>query len=65
MADDRNFRSAYYEKVGYKGVDEKKNLESLLQNVSLIRSNNHVNKQLTLNLPNYFINRTTEMIEWN
>ena len=31
MADDpqRNFRSAYYEKVGFRGVEEKKSLEIL------------------------------------
>ncbi|XP_028300284.1 TBC1 domain family member 7 isoform X1 [Gouania willdenowi] len=33
MADDpqRNFRSAYYEKVGFRGVEEKKSLEILLK----------------------------------
>lgn len=29
--DDRNFRSAYYEKVGCRGVEEKKSLEMLLR----------------------------------
>lgn len=27
----RNFRSAYYEKVGFRGVEEKKSLEILLK----------------------------------
>lgn len=33
MAEDpqRNFRSAYYEKVGFRGVEEKKSLEILLK----------------------------------
>uniref|UniRef100_A0A8C7Y610 TBC1 domain family, member 7 n=1 Tax=Oryzias sinensis TaxID=183150 RepID=A0A8C7Y610_9TELE len=33
MADDpqRNFRSAYYEKMGFRGVEEKKSLEILLK----------------------------------
>lgn len=33
MADDsqRNFRSVYYEKVGFRGVEEKKSLEILLK----------------------------------
>ena len=29
--DDRNFRSQYYEKVGFRGVDERKELELLWQ----------------------------------
>lgn len=29
--DERNFRSTYYEKVGFKGVEEKKSLEILLK----------------------------------
>lgn len=37
MADDpqRNFRSAYYEKVGFRGVEEKKSLEILLKDSPL------------------------------
>ncbi|KAK6490691.1 UNVERIFIED_CONTAM: hypothetical protein FKN15_031782 [Acipenser sinensis] len=37
MADDpqRNFRSIYYEKVGFRGVEEKKSLEILLKDVPL------------------------------
>lgn len=33
MAEDpqRNFRSVYYEKVGFRGVEEKKSLEILLK----------------------------------
>ncbi|CAG9794638.1 unnamed protein product [Diatraea saccharalis] len=31
MADERNFRSSYYEKVGCRGVEEKKSLEILLK----------------------------------
>lgn len=31
----RNFRSAYYEKVGYRGVEEKKILEILLNDKPL------------------------------
>lgn len=33
MTDDsqRNFRSVYYEKVGFRGVEEKKSLEILLK----------------------------------
>lgn len=31
MADERNFRSAYYEKVGFRSVEEKKSLEILLK----------------------------------
>lgn len=30
-ADERNFRSAYYEKVGFRSVEEKKSLEILLK----------------------------------
>lgn len=39
MADDpqRNFRSAYYEKVGFRGVEEKKSLEILLKDNPLGR----------------------------
>ncbi len=29
--DDKNFRSHYYEKVGFRGVDERKTLDVLLQ----------------------------------
>ncbi|NXT22276.1 TBCD7 protein, partial [Syrrhaptes paradoxus] len=38
MADDsqRNFRSVYYEKVGFRGVEEKKSLEILLKDDRLI-----------------------------
>ena len=37
MADDpqRNFRSTYYEKVGFRGVEEKKSLEILLKDSPL------------------------------
>ncbi|XP_071957847.1 TBC1 domain family member 7-like [Antedon mediterranea] len=31
MTDDRNFRSHYYEKVGFRGVEEKKSLQILLK----------------------------------
>lgn len=31
MADERNFRSSYYEKVGCRGVEEKKSLEILMK----------------------------------
>lgn len=39
MTDDpqRNFRSAYYEKVGFRGVEEKKSLEILLKDNPLGR----------------------------
>ena len=30
-ADDRNFRSHYYEKVGFRGMDERKTLDSILK----------------------------------
>lgn len=30
MSDDRNFRYGYYEKVGFRGVEEKKSLDILL-----------------------------------
>lgn len=30
-ADERNFRSAYYEKVGFRSVEEKRSLEILLK----------------------------------
>lgn len=33
--DERNFRSIYYEKVGFKSVEEKKSLEMLLKEKSL------------------------------
>ena len=33
----RNFRSAYYEKVGFRGVEEKKSLEILLKDNPLGR----------------------------
>jgi len=36
-ADERNFRSTYYEKVGFKGVEEKKSLEILLKDKPLDR----------------------------
>lgn len=35
--DDRNFRSAYYEKVGCRSVEEKKSLEILLKEKPLNR----------------------------
>lgn len=31
MTDERNFRSSYYEKVGCRGVEEKKSLEILMK----------------------------------
>lgn len=34
-ADERNFRSSYYEKVGFRNVEEKKSLEILLKEKSL------------------------------
>ncbi|CAG9862655.1 unnamed protein product [Phyllotreta striolata] len=37
MADERNFRSAYYEKVGFRSVEEKKSLEILLKEKTLDR----------------------------
>lgn len=37
MTDDRNFRSAYYEKVGCRSVEEKKSLEILLKEKPLNR----------------------------
>ncbi|KAG5885156.1 hypothetical protein JTB14_037605 [Gonioctena quinquepunctata] len=36
-ADERNFRSAYYEKVGFRNVEEKKSLEILLKDKPLDR----------------------------
>lgn len=36
--DDRNFRSAYYEKVGCRSVEERKSLEILLKEKPLNRS---------------------------
>lgn len=33
--DERNFRSAYYEKVGFKSVEERKSLEILLKDRTL------------------------------
>lgn len=36
-ADERNFRSAYYEKVGFRSVEEKKSLEILLKDKPLDR----------------------------
>lgn len=40
MAEDpqRNFRSTYYEKVGFRGVEEKKSLEILLKDNPLGKS---------------------------
>lgn len=35
--DERNFRSAYYEKVGCRGVEEKKSFEILLKDKPLNR----------------------------
>lgn len=35
MNDERNFRSLYYEKVGCKGVEEKKSLEILFKDKTL------------------------------
>ena len=41
-ADQRNFRSQYYEKVGFRGVDERKTLELLLSEdpINLIKLKN-------------------------
>lgn len=36
--DERNFRSAYYEKVGFRSVEEKKSLEILLKDKPLDKS---------------------------
>lgn len=36
-ADERNFRSTYYEKVGFRSVEEKKSLEILLKDKPLDR----------------------------
>lgn len=36
--DERNFRSTYYEKVGFRSVEEKKSLEILLKDKPLDRS---------------------------
>lgn len=36
--DDRNFRSAYYERVGCRGVEERKSLDILLKEKPLNRS---------------------------
>lgn len=36
--DERNFRSAYYEKVGFRNVEEKKSLEILLKDRHLDRA---------------------------
>ncbi len=43
MAEDpqRNFRSAYYEKVGFRGVEEKKSLEILMKDNPLGESHHH------------------------
>ncbi len=43
MAEDpqRNFRSAYYEKVGFRGVEEKKSLEILMKDNPLGESHPH------------------------
>lgn len=35
--DERNFRSSYYEKVGFRNVEEKKSLEVLLKDKNLDR----------------------------
>lgn len=37
MTDERNFRSSYYEKVGFRNVEEKKSLEILLKEKPLDR----------------------------
>lgn len=37
-SDERNFRSAYYEKVGFRSVEEKKSLEILLKDKPLDKS---------------------------
>ena len=41
-ADQRNFRSQYYEKVGFRGVDERKTLELLLSEdpINLVKLKN-------------------------
>jgi hypothetical protein len=35
VSDERNFRSAYYEKVGFRNVEEKKSLDILLKDKPL------------------------------
>ena len=51
MTDDsqRNFRSVYYEKVGFRGVEEKKSLEILLKDDRLGES--HLPKIISSKLP--------------
>lgn len=52
MADDpqRNFRSAYYEKVGFRGVEEKKSLEILLKDNPLGTLTSAVTRNVSLNM---------------
>lgn len=52
MADDpqRNFRSAYYEKVGFRGVEEKKSLEILLKDNPLGTLTSAVTRDVSVNM---------------
>lgn len=52
MADDpqRNFRSAYYEKVGFRGVEEKKSLEILLKDNPLGTLTSAVTRNASVNM---------------
>uniref|UniRef100_A0A1Y7VKU8 TBC1 domain family, member 7 n=1 Tax=Mus musculus TaxID=10090 RepID=A0A1Y7VKU8_MOUSE len=49
MTDDsqRNFRSVYYEKVGFRGVEEKKSLEILLKDDRLVKQNHSIKTNLS------------------
>ena len=50
--DQRNFRSQYYEKVGFRGVDERKTLETLL-NEDPINLNKLCNFALQFSIPSF------------
>ena len=50
--DQRNFRSQYYEKVGFRGVDERKTLELLL-NEDPINLNKIQNFALQFSIPSF------------
>ena len=51
-ADQRNFRSQYYEKVGFRGVDERKTLELLLSE-DPINLNKLQNFALQFSIPSF------------
>ena len=51
-ADQRNFRTQYYEKVGFRGVDERKTLELLL-NEDPINLNKLHNFALQFSIPSF------------